>query len=109
MVTGEIESMIKPGECQNIQEIRDSIDAIDQEIITLISHRAQYIHAAAKFKKDKSSVKADDRVKAMLKKRAEWAKEKGLNPDIIVKIYSELVQFFISEEMSQWEKEKKTT
>lgn len=72
--------MKKPDECQNMEEIREAIDKIDRNIISLITERAEYVYAAAKFKMDKTSVKADDRVKAMLQKRAEWAEEKNLNP-----------------------------
>ena len=99
--------MKEPDNCQDIEDIRMAIDEIDQNIISLIAVRAEYVHEAAKFKKDKTSVKADDRVKAMLQKRAEWAEDKNINPDIIVKIFSELVYFFINEEMGEWEKENK--
>ncbi|MFC1925426.1 chorismate mutase [Chloroflexota bacterium] len=98
--------MKNPHECRNMEDIREAIDEIDRDIISLISERAEYVYAAAKFKTDKTSVKADDRVKALLQKRAEWAEEKNLNPDIIVKIYAELVNFFINEEMIKWEKGK---
>ena len=58
-------------------------------------------------RKDKISVKAPDRVKAMLKKRAEWAKEKEIKPKIIVKIYSDLLRHFRNEAMAKWKKENK--
>jgi len=90
-----------------MEEIRNAIDEIDQAIISLIADRALYVDAAASFKKDPQAVKADDRVKAMLQKRAEWATAKGLKPEIIVKIYSELVNFFIAEEMHKWEMKDK--
>jgi isochorismate pyruvate lyase len=97
--------MENPNECKNIEDIRVVIDEIDQNIISLIAKRSGYVHAAAKFKKDATSVTANDRVKAMLQKRAEWARENGLNPEIIVKIYSDLVNFFINEEMNTWKKD----
>ena len=93
--------MKKPNECKNIHDIRNEIDGIDKEIISLIAQRAKYVSAAAKFKKDQQSVKAPDRVKEMLEKRAMWAEKKNLDPEIIKKIYTLLVQFFIKEEMNQ--------
>ena len=98
--------MKKLNECQNIDDIRKAIDKIDKEIISLIAKRAGYVGAASKFKKNETAVKAPERVKAMLQKRAEWAKEREIKPEIIVKIYSELVDFFIKEEMTKWEQEK---
>lgn len=41
----------------------------------------------------------------MLKKRQLWAKENNISPDFIEKLFTTMVEFFISEEMNQWEKE----
>ncbi len=98
--------MKKPNKCEDISDVRIAIDEIDKEIICLIAKRASYVNAAAKFKKDQVSVKAPDRVKSMLQKRAEWAEKENLNPAIIIKIYTELVRFFINEEMTKWKQEK---
>jgi hypothetical protein len=35
--------------------------------------------------------------------RREWAAAEGLNPDAIEKMYSDLVNHFISEEMKHWQ------
>lgn len=90
--------MKTPEECLNIQDIRREIDRIDQEIITLIGKRYEYVKAAANFKTGEASVKAPDRVASMLKKRREWAEEAGLDPDVIEKLYTDLVNYFIQEE-----------
>ena len=97
--------MKQPNECQNIHEIRAAIDEIDQKIISLIANRAEYVQAVVKFKSDASSVKAPDRVKAMLQKRGEWAETKNLNPKVIQKLFSDLVAYFINEEMAQFQQE----
>ena len=50
------------------------------------------------------------RVKSMLRQRRQvnksWAEEEGLSPDAIEKIYSDLVEYFINEEMTKWKAEK---
>jgi len=97
------EKLKKPNECQNMNDIREKIDRIDRNVISLISERAQYVNAASTFKKDKKAVKAPDRVKAILQKLAEWAKEKNNNCENIYRIG----YFVISEEMSRWKKENK--
>jgi isochorismate pyruvate lyase len=38
----------------------------------------------------------------MLLTRREWAEVEGLNPDAIEKMYSDLVNHFIAEEMKHW-------
>jgi isochorismate pyruvate lyase len=38
----------------------------------------------------------------MLAKRREWAASEGLNPDAVEKLYTDLVNHFIEEEMARW-------
>jgi len=89
--------------CENLQEIRQEIDAIDQTIIRLLGQRYEYVQAAAKFKTSAQTVNAEERVKAMMQQRRVWAEEAGISPDIVEKIYTELVQYFIQEEMKKWQ------
>lgn len=91
-----------PGNCDNIEDVREGIDALDREIISLIGRRAGYVEAAARFKTDESSVRAPERQKVMLEVRRRWAKEEGLEPDVIEGIYRTLVDYFIQREMHGW-------
>jgi isochorismate pyruvate lyase len=99
------DTMKAPKDCQNIEEIRVGIDAIDYEIVRLLAQRSGYVQYAAKFKTSTASVKAEDRVKSMLNKRREWAAEHHVSPDIIEEIYRTIVNSFINNEMKEW-KEK---
>ncbi len=83
-------------------EIRFHIDAIDKQVIELLGTRATYVRGASKFKKDEAAVKAPERFKAMLLQRRDWAVAAKLNPDVIEKMYSDLVNYFISEELNDW-------
>jgi isochorismate pyruvate lyase len=94
--------MKSPDECSDIQEVREEIDLIDREVIEALSKRFQYVIAAAKLKTSEASVKAPDRFHAMLQKRREWAEESGLNPDVVEKVYRDLVNYFIDEEMKHY-------
>lgn len=96
-------------ECTTLQDIRAEIDRIDREVIAAFSQRFAYVKAAAKFKTNEASVKASDRFAAMLKQRREWAAAEGLNPDVIEKLYRDLVTHFIEEELKQWQQEKSET
>lgn len=96
--------MKKPPECENMDDIRLEIDAIDSEIVALIGKRAGYVHAAAKFKKDPASVKAPERVKRMLAQRRRLAEEQHLDPDFIENLFSTIVEYFIAGEMKTWSK-----
>ena len=92
-------------DCKNIQEIRESIDFIDREIIRFIGRRAEYVKKAAEFKGSERDVKANERVVAMLETRRTWAAEENISPEIIEKIYRDLVAYFVAEELHNW-KEK---
>ncbi|GGE55298.1 isochorismate pyruvate lyase [Pedobacter psychrotolerans] len=94
-----------PESCQNIDEIRSAIDAIDLEVIQLIGKRFKYVKAASKFKLNEEAVKAPERFKNMLLQRRNWAGIEGLNPDVIEKVYRDLVNYFISEEIKNWNTE----
>lgn len=96
---------LKPSECNDMAEIRAEIDLLDATIIKLIGQRYEYVQAAAKFKTSETAVRAPERFKAMLSQRREWASEHGLNPDVIEKLYSDLVNYFIQEEMNKWKAE----
>lgn len=95
--------MKEPCQCINIEDIRESVDTIDKEIISLLSKRAKYVAKASEFKSNKEAVKAEDRVTKMLRKRGEWAKEGGLNEDFVKQLYQDIVSYFISEELKKWE------
>ena len=95
--------MKMPDECTNIQEIRTEIDEIDRQVIASFAKRFVYVKAASKFKTDATSVRAKERFAAMLEQRRIWAQEDGLNPDIIEKLYQDLVTYFIEEELNHWQ------
>lgn len=95
--------MKKSEECQDMQEIRNEIDTIDKNIIDLLGARFEYVKSASKFKKNQEAVKAPERFTAMLAQRRIWAVENNLNPDVIEKMYRDLVGYFIDQELKHWE------
>jgi isochorismate pyruvate lyase len=93
---------MRPEECSTINEIRSEIDRIDFQIVSAIAERQIYVRAASKFKTSETAVKAPERQAAMLRQRRAWAQENGLNPDVIEKLFKDLVQHFVQEELAQW-------
>jgi isochorismate pyruvate lyase len=99
-----IENKRAAQDCADMDEIRAEIDMLDENIITLIAQRFAYVRAAAKFKTSPDAVRAKARFETMLLQRRAWAEEQGLSPEVIEKMYRDLVNYFISEEMKHWSK-----
>ncbi len=96
---------LTPEQCMNMEDIRREIDGIDKAIVTMLGERFEFVKAAAKFKTSENSVKAPERFESMLKQRRNWAIESGLSADAIEKMYRDLVNHFIQEEMQKWKAE----
>lgn len=50
-------------QCNSLEEVRENIDRIDNEIIKLIAERGTYVVQASAFKKSEDGVKAPIEVK----------------------------------------------
>lgn len=98
--------MKTPDQCENMVDIRAEIDRLDRQVVALLGQRFAYVKVASKFKSSETSVKAPERFQAMLEQRRVWAQEEGLNADVIEKMYRDLVNHFIDEEMKHWQQSK---
>lgn len=98
--------MKTPEQCENIDDIRAEIDRRDRQIVTLLGERLQYVRAASQFKTSEASVRAVERVRSLLEQRRIWASEEGLDPEVIEKMYRDLLNFFIEEELNDWKATK---
>ena len=83
----------KPEACKNIGEIRDAIDEIDQELVKLFAMRQEYVKEIVKFKSGgEEAIIARERKELVLKQRRAWAKEKGLDPQMMEDIFMLLIE-----------------
>jgi len=99
--------MRSPQNCTSIEEIREAIDMIDEKVITLLGERYQYVKEVVRFKEPtEESIIAKGRFNAVIFSRRRMAEEQGLDPDLIEKIYRELLTHFIDEELKMIRKKK---
>ncbi|MEQ8197813.1 MAG: chorismate mutase [Clostridiaceae bacterium] len=90
--------------CNSLDDVRENIDRIDNEIIKLIAERGKYVTEAAAFKKTETDVKSQNRVEAVISKARTKAVEYGANPDMIEALYREMITRFITMEMQEFHK-----
>lgn len=87
-------------ECTSIEEVREAIDTLDEQIITLLGERYKYVKEIVRFKEPtEESIIARHRFDAVISTRRTLAQENGLDPDLIEKLYRDLLSHFIDEEL----------
>ena len=93
-------------ECNSIDEVRNNINNIDEQIVKLIALRGHFVNQAAKFKKDSDDVKAPKRVEEVINKVKDLAKSTSANEEILENVYRTMINSFIKAEMKEFEKLK---
>jgi isochorismate pyruvate lyase len=93
-------------ECNSIEEVRNNINNIDEQIVKLIALRGEFVKQAAKFKKDSDAVKAPARVEEVINKVKNIAQLNGANEEVVENIYRAMIDSFIKDEMKEFEKLK---
>lgn len=91
----------------SLQDIRNSIDKIDSQIIALIADRRSLVLSAAQFKDSpvgETGVRVPERITSMLLSIRNQAEEQGLDPDFIEKLFSDLIEHSIGLELKEWTK-----
>lgn len=87
-------------DCTSIEEIREAIDQLDSQIIEFLGARYQYVKEIVRFKQPtEESIIAKKRYDSVISSRREMAEKNGLSPDLIEKIYKEMLAHFIGEEL----------
>jgi isochorismate pyruvate lyase len=98
--------MKEPAACKNMADIRKEIDAIDDQIVQLISRRAEYVYQAAKFKKTIDAVRDEQRVQAVIESKKQLALSYGISPQLIGDIYQTMIDYFVNEEIEKWKRDR---
>jgi isochorismate pyruvate lyase len=78
--------------------VRERIDALDQQIVTLLAERGRYVKDAARFKRDAFQVSAPQRQEEVIRKVLRMAQEAGAYTDVVEACYRSLIAGFIARE-----------
>jgi len=93
---------------QNLEELRHEIDALDTQLVQLLAKRKACVMQAARFKKDTQGVKDDARVEVVIQKVRKKAVTYEVNPDLVERLYREMIGSFITMELAEFSEQKNT-
>ena len=91
-------------DCQSLAEIRAQIDRLDQAMVELLAARGGYVLAAARFKRSEAEVTAPQRVEQVIARVRAMAQTQGASPDVVERVYRELIAAFTEAERDHWRK-----
>lgn len=87
--------------CRDLNEVRENIDRIDNQIVKLIAERSYYVKQAANFKKETEDVKAPKRVEMVIEKVCKLAENNNVNPNIVEGVYRNMIKSFVNLELEE--------
>ena len=92
--------LLPPQDCHDMAALRTQIDAIDVELIALLTTRSRYIDRAVDLKRIEGlPARTTDRVAEVLDKVAATAEAQGLDPALARRLWAELTEWSIQREI----------
>ncbi len=80
---------------RSLENVRENIDRLDREIVTLMAERGNYVIEAASFKTSAADVEAPLRVEQVIAKVRAIATVTGLDPQVADETYRAMINAFI--------------
>lgn len=95
--------------CTSIEEVRQHIDCIDRDLVSLLARRGNLVNQAAALKNTTAEVKAPSRVEDVIAKVRAVAEELGASAEVVEKVYRAMIAAFIEEELSAHAASRRTS
>ncbi len=92
--------------CTTLDEARENIDNVDEEIVKLIAKRNDYIKQIAHFKTSVDEVKAQDRIDNVISRVREQAISFNLSPNLINELYVKMIDAMVEIEIEEFNNAK---
>ena len=89
-------------ECRSLEEVREYIDRLDDQIVELIAARNGYVKQAAKFKHSVDEIKGKERMEAVMDRVRSKAMELGASPNLLSKLYTIMIDEMVEAEISEF-------
>jgi isochorismate pyruvate lyase len=94
-------AVIKAQDCTSMDQVRAEIDRLDDLILDLIAERFTYVDRAWQLKANPAEATVPWRIRQVIDRVEERAKQKGLPPELAVALWRQMIGWFI-----QYEEEK---
>ncbi|WP_174862306.1 chorismate mutase [Comamonas jiangduensis] len=88
----------KVNHCQNMQQVRDGVNALDDILVPLLVERSGYMTQAARVKNDENLVRDEARIQTIIDRVRPMAQAQGGNPDLMERIYRAMMECYIDYE-----------
>jgi isochorismate pyruvate lyase len=90
--------------CNDMNEVRAAIDALDREIVALLADRLHFINEAGRLKADRDAVRDEARVEDVVAKVRASAAAAGIDPDFVEPLYRDLIERSIAHEFNVFDR-----
>lgn len=97
---------MKIEECHSLQEVREHIDQLDDQIVELIAARNSYVKEAAKFKHSIDEIKGKERMEAVMDRVRSRAMEFGVSPNLLTTLYKTMIDAMVEAEIAEFRNAK---
>lgn len=97
------QNRLAPADCTEMREVRQGVDALDREIVTLLAERFRYMEAAARIKPDRAAVRDEVRKAEVLDNAEAVARTHGAPAERIRTLYDTLVESSIAYELDRYD------
>ncbi len=96
----------EPEACVSMTDVREGVDALDQALVALLAERQRYMDAAARIKTDRTAVRDEARIEAVVAKVKNAAREAGLSEAIAEPVWRTLIEASIAHELEAWDRRR---
>jgi isochorismate pyruvate lyase len=97
-------TILAPGDCTTMGQVRAGVDRTDRELMALLERRFGYMRAAARIKQDRAAVRDEGRKAQVIAAVIADAEARGLPADAIGAIWDRLVEASIAYELIEWDR-----
>lgn len=100
---------VKPADCRTMVELRQSVDDLDRQIVTLLAERFRYMAAAARIKPERHQVRDEERKAQVIRNARMTARAEGLDEELIASLYDTLIETSIAYEFDRFDEGQAAT